>query len=177
MPGSSPSNIDRESEIICVIMKSQWPYMLTLFALTFYSEFKILVRNYYRPNTTMLDSPGLRPGLNKVEMLPVWATSADIVAVRRKPVWILRSFVPTKQPRLARIESANDNYTAAWTSIYQGVEDNYTLVEEDEEECVFEKNICWKFDLKGGNSGVTQFHKQFTYVSTQFWALNRKHEK
>ena len=66
----------------------------------------------------MLDPPGLRPGLNEVEVLPVWATSADIVAVRRKPVWILRSFVPAKQPRLARIESANENYTAAWTSIY-----------------------------------------------------------
>ena len=66
----------------------------------------------------MLDPPGLRPGLNEVEVLPVWAASADIVAVRRKPVWILRSFVPAKQPRLARIESANENYTGAWTSIY-----------------------------------------------------------
>ena len=26
--------------------------------------------------------------------------------------------MPAKQPRLARIESANENYTAAWTSIY-----------------------------------------------------------
>ena len=75
----------------------------------------------------MLDPPGLRPGLNKVEVLPVWATSADIVAVRPKPVWILRSFVPAKQPRLARIESANKNYTAAWTSIYQNTFMHFTL--------------------------------------------------
>jgi hypothetical protein len=44
--------------------------------------------------------------------------SADIVAVRRKPVLIRRSFVPAKQPRLARIASANENYPAGWTLLY-----------------------------------------------------------
>ena len=37
----------------------------TLFALTFSSEFKIWIRNYYRPNTTLLDPQGFGQALTR----------------------------------------------------------------------------------------------------------------
>ena len=45
------------------------------------------------------------------------------------------------------------------------------------EECVFEKNIFRKLTSRGVNRGVTQFHAQFTQVSRQLSAFNRKQKK
>ena len=41
-------------------------------------------------------------------------------------------------------------------------------------EYVFEKRVFENWTSRGVNSGVTQFHAQFTHISRQFWALNRK---
>ena len=47
------------------------------------------------------------------------------------------------------------------------------------EEYVFGKKILFFLNLtsRGVNSGVTQFHTQFTHVSRHFWARNREKKK
>ena len=45
------------------------------------------------------------------------------------------------------------------------------------EEYVFDFFFFENWTLRGVNSGVTQFHAQFTHISRQFWALNRKQQK
>ena len=49
-----------------------------------------------------------------------------------------------------------------------------TLVLHMRKKYVFEKQYFWKFDVKGVNSGLTQFYTQLTHVSRKCWALNKK---
>ena len=44
--------------------------------------------------------------------------SASIVAVKTKTYLNTTELLPAKQPRLARIASASENYTAGWSLLY-----------------------------------------------------------
>ena len=100
-----------------------------------------------------------------------------------KPLmYILRFILPCKsdcQPIFLKKQGTYSLYAKLWLvrPLIKNIPDSFhqylsnvtfkaSLSFQMREEYVFEKNYFWKLDLMGVNSGSTQFHTQFTHVSS-----------